>query len=109
MQNPLVNPCGEIFLKIHKNKMYGRLGGPFQSKALKPEHRYIHKIKLPPHPDQVGKRDPRKVWIYDSITGPWAVEELHGLSWVGAGIVYRFAEEHDLLMFTLRWGGGAHD
>ena len=85
-------------MKYHRNKGMDAFMG---FKSLKPEHKYVYKIVLPAHPDQVGKRDPRKVWIYDSITGPWAVEE-------GYGIVYRFAEEHDLLMFTLRWGGGAH-
>ena len=74
---------------------------------LKEEHRYPHQIKLPVHPNQIGKRDPRRVWVYDCSLGKSSVEDTSDgpMTWVTTHRIYSFADEADATMFVLRWGG----
>ena len=78
---------------------------------LKEEHRYPHTVSLPRHEEQVGNRDPRRVWIYDCGMEFTSVED-QDAAWpavagVGASAnrIYRFDNEADCTMFVLRWGG----
>ena len=62
---------------------------------------------MKPHPGSVGKRDPRKVWIYENILGAWSSDRPEWPDSLNGTITYRFADEIDLLMFTLKWSGDA--
>ena len=83
-------------------------GSPWQNR-LKAEHRYIHKVVLPRHPDHVGQRDPRRVWIYDCGMEYTSVEDEQKGFMMPGGVgdkrIYRFANEADCTMFVLKWGG----
>ena len=71
---------------------------------LKPEHRYSHKVTLPVHPEQGGKKihgDPRKQWLYDCASGAWSVQP----DAFSRTRTYHFELESDLMMFNLRWQG----
>jgi hypothetical protein len=70
-----------------------------RSGMLSRDHKYEHRITLPRHPDQIGSRDPRKVWLYECITGPFSSEK----DWLGVDMTYYFASESDLMLFQLRW------
>ena len=82
-------------------------GSPWQNR-LKAEHRYIHKVVLPRHPDHFGQRDPRRVWIYDCGMEYTSAEDepgSFGMTHHGVKRIYRFANEADCTMFVLKWGG----
>lgn len=80
-------------------------GSPWQNR-LKAEHRYIHKVVLPRHPDHVGQRDPRRVWIYDCGMEFTSVEDEAGrFNDLTGKRIYRFANESDAMLFVLKWGG----
>jgi hypothetical protein len=68
-------------------------------KFLRPEHKYAFSITLPKHPEQIGTRDPRRVWCYDCGMRSNSVEDN---MWQNERTYY-FAEEGDFLMFKLRW------
>lgn len=76
-------------------------GVPSWRKRIKPEHRYIHKVLLPPHESQVNSRDPRKVWCYDV-----GIERVSVDIWSNNQFrMYRFAYEDEAALFVMRWGG----
>lgn len=77
---------------------------------IKAEHRYAHSVTLPVHPDQVGTRDPRRVWMYDCMPNSKTSVENSTIGGFGSYLVpthriYRFDSESDATMFILRWGG----
>jgi len=72
-------------------------------KYLRGEHKYEFSLTLPVHPEQKGTRDPRKVWMYDCMSGQFSVED--GLYPNHNDRTYYFSNETDLLVFQLRWEG----
>lgn len=80
------------------------------SHLMKPSGQYQEWfVCLERHPDHTN-RDPRRVWQYDCCSGKHsAVDYLHshlfraGLGGEIGDRVYYFENEHDMLMFSLRW------
>lgn len=71
----------------------------WQKRFLSDAHRYKFALILGRHPEQTGKRDPRKVWMYDCMSGSFSAED----DMSSDGRVYYFANETDFLLFKLRW------
>jgi len=66
-------------------------------------------VCLARHPDHIV-RDPRRVWQYECCTGKHSVEDylfgdrmksMEGCEY--GDRVYYFENEHDMLLFSLRW------
>ncbi|HET8688508.1 MAG TPA: hypothetical protein VFM18_17995 [Methanosarcina sp.] len=74
---------------------------PTRNYATPPAKELKYSITLPMHPEQQGNRDPRKVWMYDAMSGGFSVQFD---KWSSKGDrTYYFELESDLLCFQLRW------
>lgn len=60
---------------------------------------YEFSITLPRHPEQINTRDPRKVWMYECISGKFSTQPDR----FGSTIIYFFEKESDLMLFQLKW------
>lgn len=75
--------------------------------SYRPAPRYDWFVCLERHPEHVNLRDPRRAWQYSCCTGKHSAEDYNGIPYLEGAErgdrVYYFENEHDMLMFSLRW------
>lgn len=88
--------------------------------------RYPHVVEMPLDRSHI-RRDPRKIWLYDTFKNSrWVTEDMHrvessmqpmlneeGAAYTSEAVetrrtvrLFRFVDQREALMFRLRWTGG---
>ena len=79
--------------------------------SYKKKNLYNYFVVLERHLEHINSRDPRRVWQYGCCSGRHGAEDYIGDINFGndensaehGDRVYYFENEHDMLMFNLRW------